>query len=72
MHLRTTQDINVVIGSSSFVRKNLNITLVEGSDLNRIKTWSPASGTFSNRVSSLTSASLSFLKGIVASYLEEV
>ena len=65
IHLLTTQDINVVIGSSSFIRQNLSITLVEGSDLNKIRTWTPSPGTFSNRVSSLTNASLSFLKGRV-------
>ena len=72
VHSLTTQDINVVIiGSSSFVRQNLSITLIEGSDLNRIKTWTPSPGTFSNRVSSLTNASLSFLKGRLPSYFEK-
>ena len=70
VHLLTMQDTNVVIGSSSFVRQNLSITLVEGSDLNKIKTWTPSPGTFSNRVSSLTNASLSFLKGRVPSCFE--
>ena len=64
------KDINAVIGSSSSVRQSLSITLVEGSDLNKIKTWTPSPGIYSNRVSSLTSASQSFLKGRVTSYFK--
>lgn len=50
-------------GSSSSVRHNASITLVEGGDLTKIKNWIPASGTYSNRVVSLTNASQAFLKG---------
>jgi ubiquinone biosynthesis monooxygenase Coq6 len=50
-------------GSSSSVRQNASITLVEGGDLTKIKNWVPAPGTYSNRVVSLTNASQAFLKG---------
>lgn len=50
-------------GSSSSVRQNASVTLVEGGDLTKIKNWIPAPGTYSNRVVSLTNASQAFLKG---------
>jgi len=53
-------------GSSSFVKSNISITLVEGGDLNGTRNWQPAPGTFSNRVVSLTNASQAFLRDIGA------
>lgn len=42
----------------------MKITLIEGGDLDIIKAWNPAPGSFSNRVSSLTNASQTFLRGM--------
>ncbi|KAG6829885.1 hypothetical protein H0H92_003154 [Tricholoma furcatifolium] len=59
------------LGSSDHVRQNLRVTLVEGSDLSKVAGWSPSLGTYSNRVSSLTNASQSFLQAIGAwSYVD--
>ncbi|KAF8647752.1 hypothetical protein AX16_006587 [Volvariella volvacea WC 439] len=52
------------LGSSQIVKDNLKVVLVEGGDLSKIKNWSPSS--YSNRVSSLTSASQAFLQDIGA------
>ncbi|KAF4610564.1 hypothetical protein D9613_006875 [Agrocybe pediades] len=52
------------LGSSCFIRKNASITLIEGGDLSKIKSWNPPSESFSNRVSSLTNASYAFLQDI--------
>ncbi|GLB41771.1 putative FAD-dependent monooxygenase required for the C5-ring hydroxylation during ubiquinone biosynthesis [Lyophyllum shimeji] len=54
------------LGSSRIASQNLRVTLVEGGDLSKVKQWSPPSGTYSNRVSSLTNASQTFLKAIGA------
>ncbi|KDR80553.1 hypothetical protein GALMADRAFT_222150 [Galerina marginata CBS 339.88] len=51
-------------GHSPLLRNKLTVTLIEGGDLDKIKTWKPAPGHFSNRVSSLTNASQSFLQDI--------
>ncbi|KAG6891227.1 hypothetical protein C0995_008479 [Termitomyces sp. Mi166 len=53
-------------GSSKLARQNLRITLVEGGDLAKVTRWAPPPGTYSNRVSSLTNTSQSFLKAIGA------
>ena len=44
----------------------LRIALIEGQDLSRSKAWSPAPNEISNRASSLTPASVSFLESIGA------
>ncbi|KAH9479448.1 Ubiquinone biosynthesis monooxygenase COQ6, mitochondrial [Psilocybe cubensis] len=60
------------LGSSSSLRKNVSVTLVEGGDLTQIKSWNPPPESFSNRVSSLTNTSRSFLQDIGAwSYVDE-
>ena len=54
-----------LIGSSESIRESsLRVTLVEASDLSKIYDWTPSEGAFSNRVSSLTNASQTFLQGI--------
>lgn len=60
------------LGSSSVLKNELSIALIEAGELNKIKDWSPAPGTYSNRVSSLTNASQDFLKRIGAwNFVEE-
>ncbi|KAI0825447.1 ubiquinone biosynthesis hydrox [Irpex lacteus] len=54
------------LASSKIVRESSRITLVEASDLTKVKDWSPSPGTFSNRVSSITNSSLGFLQSIGA------
>ncbi|KAF7317987.1 Ubiquinone biosynthesis monooxygenase COQ6, mitochondrial [Mycena kentingensis (nom. inval.)] len=54
------------LASSPLVRQNLRVALVEASDLDTVRNWSPEQGTFSNRASSLTHRSQTFLKGIRA------
>ncbi|KIY45032.1 ubiquinone biosynthesis hydrox [Fistulina hepatica ATCC 64428] len=56
----------VALGSQSFVRKSLNITLVEAGDLEKIRSWNAPPGQFSNRVVSLTTASQQLFKDIGA------
>ncbi|KAJ6518714.1 ubiquinone biosynthesis hydrox [Mycena sanguinolenta] len=54
------------LGSSQVVRESLRVALVEASDLSKVFDWTPAAGTFSNRASSLTNKSQTFLKDIGA------
>ncbi|KAJ7115878.1 ubiquinone biosynthesis hydrox [Mycena epipterygia] len=54
------------LGSSQLVRESLRVALVEASDLSKVHDWTPAAGTFSNRASSLTHKSQTFLKDIRA------
>ncbi|KAK7030693.1 ubiquinone biosynthesis monooxygenase COQ6, mitochondrial [Favolaschia claudopus] len=54
------------LGSSQLVRESLRVALVEASDLSKIRDWTPQLGTFSNRASSLTHKSQTFLKDIRA------
>ncbi|KAJ7890625.1 ubiquinone biosynthesis hydrox [Mycena olivaceomarginata] len=54
------------LGSSQLVRESLRVALVEASDLSKVHGWIPAAGTFSNRASSLTHKSQTFLKDIRA------
>ncbi|KAJ7043529.1 hypothetical protein C8F04DRAFT_1389674 [Mycena alexandri] len=54
------------LGSSQLVRESLRVALVEASDLSKVLDWTPATGTFSNRASSLTHKSQAFLKDIFA------
>ncbi|OBZ66876.1 Ubiquinone biosynthesis monooxygenase COQ6, mitochondrial [Grifola frondosa] len=54
------------------VRETLRITLVEAGDLSRVRGWSLQPSSFSNRVSSITNASQSFLTDIGAwAHVEE-
>lgn len=55
-----------VILESSSVTSGLRIALIEGQDLSRSKEWSPPQNEISNRTSSLTPASVSFLERIGA------
>ncbi|KAF7370679.1 Ubiquinone biosynthesis monooxygenase COQ6, mitochondrial [Mycena sanguinolenta] len=60
------------LGSSQLVRESLRVALVEASDLSKVLDWTPAAGTFSNRASSLTNKSQTFLKDIGAwNYVDE-
>jgi ubiquinone biosynthesis monooxygenase Coq6 len=52
-------------GASQIIRESLRVTLVEAGDLAKIRDWDPQPGIFSNRVSSLTNTSQSFLKGML-------
>lgn len=52
------------LGSSQAVRQNLRVVLVEASNLSTVRQWLPLPGTFSNRVSSLTNSTQSFLRDI--------
>ncbi|KAJ7180586.1 hypothetical protein C8R46DRAFT_886560 [Mycena filopes] len=54
------------LGSSQLVRESLRVALVEAGDLAKVSDWTPATGTFSNRASSLTHKSQAFLKDIHA------
>lgn len=40
----------------------MSVTLVEGGDLEKLKSWTPSSDKFSNRVVSLTNTTKSFLE----------
>jgi ubiquinone biosynthesis monooxygenase Coq6 len=40
----------------------MTVTLVEGGDLEKLRTWNPPSDKFSNRVVSLTNKTKSFLE----------
>ncbi|QGA17514.1 hypothetical protein EYB26_005185 [Talaromyces marneffei] len=51
---------------ASPVTSNLRIALIESQDLNKSRTWNPPSSEFSNRCSSLTPTSVSFLQKIGA------
>ncbi|OJT12428.1 Ubiquinone biosynthesis monooxygenase COQ6, mitochondrial [Trametes pubescens] len=51
------------LSSTSSVRTALRVVLVEASDLDKVSNWAPPPGTYSNRVSSITNASQSFLQG---------
>ncbi|OSX60240.1 hypothetical protein POSPLADRAFT_1148165 [Postia placenta MAD-698-R-SB12] len=60
------------LGSSPVVQDSLKITLVEASDLSKVRDWSVASDSFSNRVSSITNTSRQFLAAIGAwPYVDE-
>ncbi|KAI0630718.1 ubiquinone biosynthesis hydrox [Trametes polyzona] len=54
------------LSSTSSIRNALRVVLVEASDLDKVASWVQPPGTFSNRVSSITNASQSFLQEIGA------
>ncbi|KAJ7077834.1 ubiquinone biosynthesis hydrox [Mycena belliarum] len=60
------------LGSSQLVRERLRVALVEAGDLSKVHNWTPANGSFSNRASSLTLKSQTFLKDTRAwEYVDE-
>ncbi|KAF9077907.1 ubiquinone biosynthesis hydrox [Rhodocollybia butyracea] len=50
------------LGAKQQLESSVKIALVEAGDLSQVQNWSFSSGTFSNRVVSLTNASQAFLK----------
>ncbi|CDO72085.1 hypothetical protein BN946_scf184962.g28 [Trametes cinnabarina] len=60
------------LSSNSLLRDTMKIVLVEAGDLSKVANWTQPAGTYSNRVSSITNASQSFLQEIGAwSHVEE-
>ncbi|KAI0664381.1 ubiquinone biosynthesis hydrox [Cubamyces menziesii] len=60
------------LSSSALARSALKVVLVEAGDLSKVAGWVPPPGTYSNRVSSITNASRSFLQEIGAwNYVED-
>ncbi|KAI0761847.1 ubiquinone biosynthesis hydrox [Trametes elegans] len=60
------------LSSTPLVRNALRVVLVEAGDLSKVRDWAPLAGTFSNRVSSITNASQSFIRDIGAwAHVEE-
>ncbi|KAI0709704.1 ubiquinone biosynthesis hydrox [Cerioporus squamosus] len=60
------------LSSHLTIRNALKVSLVEASDLDKVRGWTPPLGTFSNRVSSITNASQAFLGEIGAwAHVEE-
>ena len=49
--------------ASPAVKESLRIALIEAGDLDRVRTWQLPEDKYSNRVSSITNASKSFLEG---------
>lgn len=60
---KTKAEVPVLPASSKPIKDSTSIALIEAGDLSRIRQWSQPEGTFSNRVSSITNASQSFLEG---------
>ena len=60
---RSLRVVQHCIGSHPIIRNTLKVSLVEASDLEKVRGWTPPPGTFSNRVSSITNASQAFLGG---------
>ena len=60
---QTLRVVDLCIGSHPVIRNTLKVSLVEASDLDKVRGWTPPPGTFSNRVSSITNASQAFLGG---------
>ncbi|GJJ11441.1 hypothetical protein Clacol_005674 [Clathrus columnatus] len=52
------------LSSSQAIRESLKITLIEGGDLSKVRTWQGHGDIYSNRVSSITNASRQFLEDI--------
>ncbi|KAI9062622.1 ubiquinone biosynthesis hydrox [Trametes sanguinea] len=60
------------LSSNALLRNSLKVVLVEAGDLSKVANWTQPAGTYSNRVSSITNASQSFLQEIGAwAYVEE-
>lgn len=51
------------IASNPLVRESIKVALIDAGDLSKIRDWSLPPNTFSNRVSSITNASRTFLEG---------
>lgn len=51
------------IGSNPLVRDSVKVALIDAGDLSKIRDWSLPVDTFSNRVSSITNTSRTFLEG---------
>ncbi|KAF8547484.1 ubiquinone biosynthesis hydrox [Imleria badia] len=54
------------LGSNPLVRESIKVALIDAGDLSKIRDWSLPADTFSNRVSSITNTSRSFLEDIGA------
>ncbi|KIJ20663.1 hypothetical protein PAXINDRAFT_174166 [Paxillus involutus ATCC 200175] len=54
------------LASNKLVRESIKVALVEAGDLSRIRDWSLPADTYSNRVSSITNTSRTFLEDIGA------
>ncbi|OSD05254.1 hypothetical protein PYCCODRAFT_1220097 [Trametes coccinea BRFM310] len=52
------------LSSNALLRSTLKVVLVEAGDLSKVANWTQPAGTYSNRVSSITNASQSFLQEI--------
>jgi ubiquinone biosynthesis monooxygenase Coq6 len=52
-----------MIGSNPLVRESVKVALIDAGDLSKIRDWSLPPDTFSNRVSSITNTSRTFLEG---------
>ncbi|KAH0836354.1 hypothetical protein J3R83DRAFT_7907 [Lanmaoa asiatica] len=50
------------LGSNPLVRESIKVALIDAGDLSKIRDWSLPADTFSNRVSSITSTSRTFLE----------
>ncbi|OSD05256.1 ubiquinone biosynthesis hydrox [Trametes coccinea BRFM310] len=60
------------LSSNPLLRNSLKVVLVEAGDLSKVANWTQPAGTYSNRVSSITNASQSFLQEIGAwAHVEE-
>ena len=63
-NLKRLIHIYIFLAASKTLRSSVKVTLVEGGDLNKIQGWDMPPDAFSNRVVSLTNASLDFLYGV--------
>ena len=52
-----------MIGSNQLVHESIKVALIDAGDLSKICDWSLPPDTFSNRVSSITNTSRTFLEG---------
>lgn len=68
---KSNQKHVLTISGSSPATSGLKVALVEGQDLRKAKLQNPTTGVFSNRCSSLTPASVGFLKSKVQSNTDD-